>query len=246
MSEGAISEWKTKNQAEIERLKGQLQNDRIAINTALESLSLGQERAQERRLDAVEDLWDAILKIREHAQPAINFYELLYPEEYDKALDNPKIMSIVSDVDEEYVTDGFAHGDDLERMRPYLGENLWHLFVMYRAVLGRMTLFIAEGKREGQIQNWREDDLILSYLEKALDEDNLDRATEQNSRATRVLIDSLEGKVIEEMSLVISGRRSSRESYKTAQKLRGEEPVHLDGDESSEIDEQIRLLKFMR
>jgi hypothetical protein len=111
----------------------------------------------------------------------------------------------------------------VERERPYLGETLWLKFFIYRAFLGRLAYLVIQGKRTGHFDDWRNDKGIRQILSTVLPEKLMQGLLNGNgaegATAVRRAADELERSVLEEISLILSGKRSATDSFENAREL---------------------------
>jgi hypothetical protein len=244
LSERATLNWKQAHQKEIEDLKDQIARERLVIDTAIGSFSFGQQKAQEKRLQAIESLWHSVLEVRRACQPAIIFYSILLPSEYNDLFTNPKLQKSFSQLNYESTLGTISASDDLEKQRPYLGETLWYLFYLYKAILGRMTHLLVEGKEKGAISGWGTDNLTKQYLERILTEDQLKQVINNQPDATEKIVSYLESYILEEISLIVSGERSSKESFDYAKKLKSDNNPEQIIVNRKRMGADIKLIKF--
>lgn len=100
-------EWKSKSDKELEKIKAQLIQNQSIMNAAITNLSSGHQAANERRLKAIEIIWSNILNIRNLCTPAIFFYSILLPKEYNAAdiLEKPTFQSILSQLNMDKISE---------------------------------------------------------------------------------------------------------------------------------------------
>jgi hypothetical protein len=170
----------------------------------------------------VEQLWIATLELRNQLSAPVFFFGLLLPAEYDKAFDNERVGAFIASLNEKELLQAINPTAVLEQHRPYVGEMLWLRFFVYRAFLGRLTHLILDGKRRKHIQDWRADQGVHQILGHVISDNVRKRILVQEPAVTavNVAVNTLEELILEEISLIMSGRRSSDESFQNAQKLR--------------------------
>jgi hypothetical protein len=243
LAERASLNWKQSHQKELEDLKDQMAREKLVLGAAVNTFSFGQQKAQEKRLEAVEALWNSVLEVRRACQKAIFFYSMLLPNEYNDLLTNTKLQKSFSDLNYESTLGKISDHSDLEKHRPYLGETLWYLFYLYNAILGRMTYLLIDGKEKGDITNWMTDSLTSQYLDHIMTGEQLEQIKNNQSNAAGRVLMFLEGYLLEEISLIVSGERSSKESFEYAQRLKGKDSLSLAA-MGKTIGSDVRLIKF--
>ena len=146
--------WKHDYDRDLARLNGELTTTRTLLQTALDSASQARQAAQERILRAVEILWATLVELRDQVYPVLYIYEVLLPEEYPKALSDPGSVGLSKVDTNEFGLQNVKIGKPPERVRPFLGEDLWILYWAYRAVVGRLCLKVLEGRDKRKIPPW--------------------------------------------------------------------------------------------
>jgi hypothetical protein len=108
--------------------------------------------------------------------------------------------------------------DDVELQRPYLGEILWLRFYVYRAFVGRLGYIVTRGKERRHIEDWRTEKGVRQILSGILPSGTLDSQMKYVGSIYTVF-GQLESVILEEISLIVSGRRSASESFESAKEL---------------------------
>lgn len=223
VTERALSKWRRDEQRQLETLKHALSESQTLFEAAIASHASGQDLFQARRLAAVDGLWQAALLIRDQLSMPVLFFTLLLPSEYDEALAaggpcHDIIESIAPDKTQAVLEAAKA----VERERPHVGDTLWLIFFIYRAVHGRLNFLIDRGRQKGHIDDWRDDSGLRQLFSAVLDEPtiaDLYRAG-NDLLAIRRGIDVLESMLLREIALIASGRQSSIESFENARQMR--------------------------
>lgn len=113
-----IMKWGDEYQRGIESLKGDIHKSNEIMKSSLNTFSQGYNQAQEKRLSAIEEMWDNVLKIREYSSKIVTFYTFLLPEEYndESGFHTSLKMHLPSDEELMYFVSSM---DELEMKRPY-------------------------------------------------------------------------------------------------------------------------------
>lgn len=215
-----VLKWKGDQKKEIESLKEDLSRDRLLLQTALSNFSSGRAASQERRLDALQRTWEAVVDLKDRWGQAIFFYRILQPDEYNQVHDDPKVREMVNDLDDSTTSNALNATSDIEKLRPLIGEKIYILFFIYRAFIGRLADFVVQGKKGKEVPDWRSDDATQHLLATVLTEEEISEALNSQVKALDNVINRLEEKIIQEINLTLSGKRSSTESIKHARKLK--------------------------
>lgn len=215
-----INSWEAKNQRELEVLRNSQVETQLLLKDTISTISSSQSLLQQHRVEAVDKLWRATLALKEHYSPVTFFFSILMPSEYKTALANPMVVEGVRKIDNEYIVNYPQDVKELENFRPYLGETLWLYFFIYRAILGRLAFFINRLKEGKDINDWRQDKGIQQHLKAVFEKDEFD--TLMNSSAMEIFyaLNMLDSKILREISVILSGRKSSLESFENSKELR--------------------------
>jgi hypothetical protein len=215
--------WRRNEQSAIEAVRHAFSSERILLESIIKGSQLGQDSSHERRLIAIERMWQAVLILRSRFSCITFFYGILLPEEYDDTYRRGgAIGASIRDVNDESTVNAMNEVESVENERPYLGEVLWLKFFIYRAFLGRLSVLIIKGKETGRFQDWREDNGVRQLLPNVLKPEVIDAILNRLpsfvsvTRATA----ELENSILEETSLILSGGRSAIESFQNATELR--------------------------
>jgi hypothetical protein len=220
LTERLLSKWRRDETAAIESLKGQLSNERLLLETAIKGSQLGQDTSHQKRLSAVDRLWKALLQIRSDFSVVVLFFEILLPNEYDEVLKKKDGLSeSLRNIDSQWIAEKLAVVEELEIERPYLGEGLWTKLAIYRSFLGRLAVLIQFGKEGKPMRDWQQDKGARSLLAVVLPDSSIKSLDKSDVFALRKIIVTLESLVLEEISLILSGKRSAAESFASAKDL---------------------------
>lgn len=215
-----IGAWDVKNQRELETLRNNQAETQLLLKDTISIISSSQSLLQERRIDAVDKLWKAVLAIKEHYSGATFFFSILMPSEYKSALSNPTLSAGIKKIDKQYIVDYPEVVTELENFRPYLGETLWLHFFIYRAVVGRLAYMVTWLKEGEDIKDWRQDSGIQQHLKSVFDEEEFKALTGASPMDVYYALNILESKILKETSYILSGRKSSLESFENSKELR--------------------------
>jgi len=217
ISKRIINSWEAKNQQTLEILRANQSENRVLLENVISSISSSQTLLQERRVNAVDKMWKCITELRDYFSPAVFFFSIIYPDEYSSALTNSTIEAGVLKITEQYIAN---YPTDLENSRPYLGETLWLQFFIYRALLSRLAILVNWLKEGKEIPDWREDNGIQQHVKTILNDDEYRFLMSASPTNVQFVLNAIESKMLEEMSYILSGRKSSVESFKSSSELR--------------------------
>jgi hypothetical protein len=113
----------------IERLRADVARDQALQSVVASSFSEGQRAAHERRLNAVEVIWKALVGMRDQLPIVIEVLDVLTPDKYHQVLGNPDIRKEINEMSEEGLAEISGKGTrEAEMARPFYGEYIYSLF----------------------------------------------------------------------------------------------------------------------
>jgi hypothetical protein len=216
------SSWRRSEQSAMETVKHALSSERVFLESAIRGAQQGLDSIQDRRMAAIEKLWNGVLSLRADFVRVLFFYEILLPSEYDSEYKSGRMLAAsIEDVNDETTMAAIRRVDPVEQERPYLGEALWLKFFIYRAFLGRIAHLTIQGKRSGHFIDWSSDEGVRQIISSVLPVETVQTALNGPSASLgiRRLADRLEWSILEEVSLILSGKRSAAESFENAKQL---------------------------
>ena len=216
------SSWRRSEQSAVETVKHALSSERVFLESAIRGAQQGQDSIQDRRMSAVEKLWIGVLSLRTDFAHILFFYEILLPTEYDSVYKSGRTLAAsIEGVNDETTIAATQRVAPVEQERPYLGETLWLKFFIYRAFLGRIAHLTIQGKRSGHFIDWTSDEGVRQIISNVLPVETVRLALNGPSASLgiRRLADRLEWSILEEVSLILSGKRSAVESFENAKQL---------------------------
>jgi len=216
------SSLRRSEQSAVETVKHALSSERVFLESAIRGAQQGLDSIQDRRMAAIEKLWIGVLSLRADFASVLFFYEILLPSEYDSVYNSGRTFATsIKDVNDETTIAAIQRVAPVEQERPYLGETLWLKFFIYRAFLGRIANLAIDGKRSGHFIDWTSDEGVRHIISNVLPLKTVQSTLNGPSASLgiRRLADQLERSILEEVSLILSGKRSAVESFENAKQL---------------------------
>jgi len=215
-------EWQKQANLEIEEFRSKLNEKTDQLKKILSNSSDVHSLAQNKRLEAVNILWQNVIKIRNLNKSATFFYLIFKPKEYNKKLDNNinnEILATTPNI-EELSSKTNEIMADVEIYRPFLNEYLWGLFSIYNSFSSRLTYKLKENSKKKNINIWYKDD-GLDYLIKAVfNSEELDLIEFDSPNSIKIVIDKMEEKIISECAKIVSGDFAMKKSINQSRKLK--------------------------
>lgn len=218
---------------EAHKAKLKIENDvaLLELNTKIErevslyvaahaSFAEGQKAAMERKLTAIDKLWESTVALDKSLLPITAFITVITAEEYKTINSNLFFQDLTRELSKDKIA-GIAGGVDgmLEKVRPYVGEYLWTLFTVYQTIMLRILYLLCLGKEDASKLEWFKDTYIRQLMEVALPEKEMSEFDQIRLGHVSWLQNSLHAKMIAEMNKVISGEKLSTESLKESQRI---------------------------
>lgn len=146
-------------------------------------------------------------------------YSILQPEEIVSLDINHEMLD---GIPKDFTSFGVQHrdpGTHLELYRPFLGEDLWFLFWLYRVVALRMAFRVTQGiEKKRQLPEW-DDDSVIELLRTRLSEDEITFLRKQKIAGPQRTLELLELKILREAEARISGTHAGELSLKGSLKI---------------------------
>lgn len=211
------SELKSESEKRSIILKMSFEKEAESIRFATASISATQRVAIERKLDALENLWEAVLEARKNVPTVLGFLDFLTVDEYKSSKENPHFQQLVGEVSiEKLVTMFNDNVGSRERIRPYVGEYLWALLSTYQALIARVALLLHWGTKDDEKLNWHKDAGVLQLTKAFLDSNESTEFAAVKFGKFRWLQSNVEQKILVGIEAIISGREVGDQALKQA------------------------------
>lgn len=210
------------NEAAAIGLKADFDRSLSATTVALGTITAGYQAAQERRLAAVAALWSELTRVREATRPGLVFFDILKPAEYDKALAAGSLSRAMverlrddADLPEKVLHPIFA----VDEHRPFLDDELYALFTVYREILGRAMWLLRQGLESGHVAPWFEDMNLRRIIADAIGEPALKAGTARELKSLTPVLRALEQRILTGCQSTVAGRAATEASLEEAHRL---------------------------
>ena len=196
---------------DLSRLSTQLNSVQTAANAALVE---GQRASAERRIKAVDELWREIVRIRDEAPPAITVLDVLLPTELNK----PDVQGHLREMLPRKDLGSAFRNSEIEVVRPFVGEQLFLQFYVYRAVSGRIVFLLEKGLESDNVTPWYDDQGIHQLLGYVLTEEEIEQLRRAKISQVHWMQNAVEDKILRGLRKLIAGEVSSEEGLAQAQR----------------------------
>lgn len=195
-----------------EKIRSDYELKREVLSTRLDVLKNGYHAADGERIAAIKEMWVQVTDLRYKAPKEYSVLNILTDEECVEALQNPRDSVALKEVGEDLLDSYVAsHERAVDKLRPFLGEELYALYSVYRIVHGRigvLMLWLKEGKIT---EPWSKDAYLLHILSLVLSTEEIAGALEKTKIGKITNIENvLETKILSEVSKILSGETAER------------------------------------
>jgi hypothetical protein len=214
--EARKAELRAQTDTALERFRAQLEQDRALRTTATAAFAEAHSAAAERRLLAVQEVWDAAVANRNTAGRLMLVLDIFTREEIAMALDDPKIEAAVGNPTDKEITEMLKLSREAERVRPFIDEPLWAMSFGYQALLGRILVQLKLGREKGKIHFWLDDEYTRRLLASLVEPAELQRIERMRAGGIGEAIRSIEVRIVEAARKTVSGEAASDAAMKQA------------------------------
>ena len=201
----------TQNETQLLRIKNEMEHQHFVYEALRSSFSEGQKSSMERKLDAVDQLWSEVLKLRNLLPPAMTFVDIFQEDEISKykhfrsSREAAQIATTWSP--QEYKEKLKSFNGAVEDIRPYIGEYLWAAYHAYRVIHMRLSVFLHSDENGMSALGWYNDEVNRGVIEAILDEEELNHFYRLRVGKYSWLQRTLEHKMLSQIRKIISGAK---------------------------------------
>jgi len=210
---------KAEHEIALAELKADLEKGTALHIASHTSFSQGQKAAMERKLIAVDKLWESILSLRNSSPAILTFVDLLTPIEFKSITSNKEFNELLSELSPEKIIELMKN---IEEIRPYVGEYTWSLFFVYQTITLRIVFLLYMSRVNAENVEWFNDQGIKQLMRVVLYENEISEFNKIDFGKINWLRQTLEQKIINSVNKVISGEEFGEEALKQANKILAE------------------------
>lgn len=171
----------------------------------------------ERKLSAVDRLWEQVIHFRSNLPPVLFFINVLTVDELKDINRNPTFQELSGQLSLNKILGMIIKGDPpIENVRPYVGEYLWAIFLLYQAIMLRILFLLYSGKDDVAKIEWYKDSGILQLMEDVLGKKELEEFNAMKFGKVWWLQLRLDSKIVTESAKVISGEKFGEDALQQA------------------------------
>ena len=212
--ESLKAQLKADSDVALVELRASIERHAALLSVAHSSFAEGQKAAMERKLNAVDTLWERLLRLRAKLPPILGFIDVLTVEEFGGIKTHPTFEALSRGWSMEKVTE--LVDTETERVRPYVGEYTWAVFSSYQAVMLRIVFLPHLGRDDVSKLEWHKDSHTRQLIEIVLQPQELVEFDATRFGKITWLRRRLEFKILAATREVVSGKGFSAEAFDQA------------------------------
>lgn len=206
--------WKERADSNLAVIQSELMRHNTSLNTITNLQGSNYQQAQNKRIEAITVLWDKILGYQDVVPPMGSFiYNVLSKKEIEDLWDDSKQNSdFIPNRDllkrvhrDTHLTEHINYLKEVEKMRPFLGEEIWSLFALYRTFLGRISVLLLDSVKSKKLFHWHEDGLLKQLFKEKLTKEEYDFIYNLKIHSLDITTKLIENKLLFEINKNLSG-----------------------------------------
>lgn len=211
------AQLKAENEVALLELKTAIEQEAALHTAAYASFSEGQKAVIERKLSAVDRLWDRVLQLRGSLPPILTFIDVLTVGEYKGIKNHPTFQALTGELSKEKIA-GIVSNEagPIEKVRPYVGEYMWAIFFSYQAIMLRTLFLLHLGRDDAEKIEWFKDSGIRQLMEAVFTPEEIKEFDQTQFGKILWLHRKVDSKLIAAAGKVISGETFAAEFLEQA------------------------------
>lgn len=214
-----LDKWKSKDQKEIEELKGLIERNNSIFTTLLSKTQ--PDQVVEKRLKAIETLWGFIIETKNKPPATVRLaLSILVESEFTMASLTKFSEGQLEQIQLEELMMKKPLISDYEGLRYLVPPRLWTMIFIYQATVNRTCYLTVNGFQTGKPIFWLADNGIKTMLATILDEREINYLYKLEIQAYDILLDFLEHKILTETNRILSGETQTEDNLKVIQRIK--------------------------
>ena len=217
--ESLKSELRLSQETFLENIREDRANRESIRAVTLANFSAAQQTAYTRRIEAVDVLWKAVLQSRT-APPEMAYIYVVDMIGYKEEFWGPNLKDPLKSINYvEALKSSRSNFDQVEKERPFISEELYSLFFVFRAILVRSLSTTCHSYQQGKLQLWFREHGTIELLKQVLTEDEWDEFSKKKSCQLQWFCQRLESKISVAIARLLSGEESATATAEYTSKL---------------------------
>lgn len=224
LNQRLLNKWQLSNEKEVAELKGLINQNNLIVSNLITLYGNNFQKILDKRLESTEYLWESASKIRNSIPFPIGLaFQILHDEEFtiDKLNQGTikladEILKIRSEFEMEKLTEDTLQ---INLLRIYLSDQLWLLYFVYRAFIGRSVHLFINGVKDNKIVLWKNDKPTINILKNVLKEKEILYVLNLKIFGFYSTLDLLENKIMYEIKKFTSNEDITSDSLSLLEKV---------------------------
>ena len=217
--ENLKSELRLSQETFLENIRADRAGRESIRAATLANFSAAQQAAYKRRIEAVEVLWKAVLQSRT-VTPEMAYIYTVDAIGYKEEFFGPNLKNPLKSIDYvKAIGSSQSNSDQVTEVRPFIGEELYSLFSVFSAILGRSLSITCHSYQQGKLQLWFEEHETIELLKQVLTEDEWDEFSKKKNCQLQWFCQRLESKISVAIARLLSGEESATATAEYTSKL---------------------------
>lgn len=212
--------WKKDNEKEIKRLEGEVNQSNSTLNSAIQSYFASSEKLLDKRVEAYEALWGALMNTKNSfSNPIYDIYNFLTDEEIDA--DNAFDRISATFMMEDKISNNNIKGDLdgisnnialMNQYMPYISSNSHTLLIVYAKAIGRISYNFYKEYSKQSIYSWKKDKPLMRLLSHALTKKEIEYINNIQLSSLATAINTIEYKILQEIQQSLNISHSAEDA----------------------------------
>lgn len=208
------------NAADLERVKASYADQRAIRALGEDSFREAMRVSHTKRVDAIQVIWDAIIKVSEGAPPVMTYVDVLFEKDLPNLLTSRRGRAALDALTEEEIIEKILiRTPEITAARLLAGPYLYSLLFAYRAIVGRATSLVLDGRNEGKAVAWYRHADMRELFDAVFSAEELKTFDALERQWMRWVRDTIEAKFQQAATDVIMGADQAKQFIQKAREI---------------------------
>ncbi|AJZ59926.1 hypothetical protein OI25_1904 [Paraburkholderia fungorum] len=214
-----LEELKAELTSELEVLKADRVRDTALLGLVHKSVSDSLSHAQEARVSAISDLWNALLTIRSSMPPIFFMLDCVTEDEYAGYLARDKVRQYELPNKDDTKFLSAEPFKSIEKQRLFFGEYLWSVYNAFMVIHVRAIFILLKEVGDGKSKPWYLDEPCRGVVKSLLTPDEFARFESMQIGQMAFIRAHIERKFLAHATRVLNGEENSAEAMRLAAQI---------------------------
>ncbi|MDR5731266.1 hypothetical protein QCE47_02735 [Caballeronia sp. LZ025] len=202
--------------SELEVLKAERARDNSVLGLVHKTVTDSMSHVQQRRVESVRAVWEALLTIKNNTPPSLTFLDCLLESEFAEFLQRRQWNQFNLPSREEVEKLTSTDLNDLETHRLFSGEYLWSLYHAYMVIHIRAVFLLLKKVGDGEEKPWYRDTASAQLARSLMTEDEFKQFSNMQFQQLHFVRTLIERKFLDHSNRIMNGEESSSEAMRLA------------------------------